>query len=182
MLPQLRMSAEMLCWTSAVSHFLTQSLKKPQPQILICTHSLSVQLLQSPELLHNGIFSCFVPLPRSSLLPPWLRLMHEECKCPTGASRLPRPQKPNSLPIPNFQTRQETKITGRHLFEALSFETKLKIYESIRYDSGGYLRLAGLDAELLCWEGTTSTEDTRALTHSIKQLSKNSWCSWSKMK
>lgn len=87
---------------------------------------------------------------------------------------LPRLQKPYSLPIPNFQTKQETKRTERHLFEALSFETKFKIYGNIRYNSGGYLRLAGLDAELLCWEGTTSTEDSRALTHSIKQLSKNS--------
>lgn len=83
---------------------------------------------------------------------------------------LPRPQIPYCLPISNSQTRQEIKATERHLFEALSFKTKFKIYGSTRYDSGGYLRLAGL----LCWEGTTSTEDSRALTHSIKQLSKNS--------
>lgn len=181
MLPQLRMSAEMLCWTSALSHFFPQSLKKPQPEILICTHTLPVQLLQSPELLHNGIF-CLVPLPS----PPCCHRASGWCmrnaKCPTGQTVLPSPQKPYSLPIPNSQTRQEIKITERHLFEVLSFETKFKIYESIRYDSGGYLRLAGLDAELLCWEGTTSTEHSRILTHSMKKLSKNSWCSFSKIK
>lgn len=74
---------------------------------------------------------------------------------------------PTNIKLPN-QT--GNKGTERHLFEALSFKTKFKIYGSTRYDSGGYLRLAGL----LCWEGTTSTEDSRALTHSIKQLSKNS--------
>lgn len=146
----------------------------------MCTHNLcNSSNLQNATMASSFALFLFQGSPCCHHASGWCM---RSAKCPTAESMLPRPQKPYSLPTPNSQTRQEIKVAGRHLFEALSFETKFKIYESIRYDSGGYFRLAGLDAELLCWEGTISTENSRALTHSIKQLSKNSWCPSSKMK